>query len=33
MEARQITVMFLTDRQHALIGPRVAIEDFRLMPR
>jgi hypothetical protein len=29
----QITVMFLTDRQHALIGPRVAIEDFRLMPR
>lgn len=29
----QIIVMFLTDPQHALVGPRIAIEDFRLLPR
>lgn len=29
----QITVMFLTDKYHAMIGPRIAIEDFRLLPR
>lgn len=29
----QITVMFLTDQYHAMIGPRIAIEDFRLLPR
>ncbi|HEX8713306.1 MAG TPA: hypothetical protein VF730_15605, partial [Terracidiphilus sp.] len=29
----QIVVMFLTDRYHALIGPRIAIEEFSLIPR
>jgi hypothetical protein len=29
----QIVVMFLTDPQHALVGPKIAIEEFRLLPR
>lgn len=29
----QVLVMFLTDPQHALVGPKIAIEDFRLLPR
>ena len=29
----QIVVMFLTDPMHSLVGPRIAIEEFRLLPR
>ncbi|HEV2322392.1 MAG TPA: hypothetical protein VGS10_00445 [Terracidiphilus sp.] len=29
----QILVMFLTDPMHALVGPRIAIEEFKLLPR
>lgn len=29
----QILVMFLTDPQYSLVGPRIAIRDFRLLPR
>jgi hypothetical protein len=29
----QILAMFLTDPMHALVGPKIAIEEFRLLPR
>lgn len=29
----QMLVMFLTDQQHALVGPKIAIEQFGLLPR
>lgn len=29
----QILVMFLTDPRHSLVAPRIAIEEFRLIPR